>query len=120
LIIRVESAPETFRTVPFTELKGEKYEELNPSDLLTHPYIIGWADGNEGAEKLSEIAYRTPARKARLWTPDVSQMMKPVGRVAGLGGDDDGWLGIYGNGRGDERHSYTFGVLESISQSNHT
>lgn len=107
LIRRVESAPETYRTVPFSEITGW---ELSPSDLLTNPYVIEWADGKESTEKLKELADRAPARKAHLWVPNVSQMMRPEGRVADLGVYSGGGLDVGGDSSG-EGGGLAFGVL---------
>ncbi len=80
-----------------------------------HPYFVAWAGGEEGAEKLAELASKHPDKKAHIWVPDLSSLKTPEAGVAGLGSDgdlgDDG-LDVVSYDRGSDEYCCAFGVLK--------
>lgn len=95
--------------VPFEHLRQGP---VSWRDVGKHPYFVAWAGGEDGAEKLAELASKHPRQEAYVWVPDVSNLKEPTARVAGLGSDwDDVRLYVGSGGHGIEG-SFAFGVLK--------
>ena len=104
---------ESYAQVPFEHIR----EELVAwQDVAKHPYILAWAHGQEGAEKLAELASRHPRKEAYLWVPNVANFKQPEARVAALDDvRDGGRLGVNGSGDGDAG-GVAFGVRVAEAQ----
>ena len=100
---------ESYAQVPFEHLKGGS---IDWRKVAKHPYFVAWAGGEEGAEKLAELASKHPGQKAYIWVPDVSNLKEPIARIATL---DFNWVGpglcVFSNYHGNE-DSFAFGVLK--------
>jgi len=95
--------------VPFEHLKEGA---VNWRGIANHPYFIAWADGREGAEKLSELASKHPRQEAYSWIPNFEDLREPIARVAAL--DSNGFglrLGVVADDSGDNGGRCSFGVL---------
>ncbi len=95
--------------VPFEHLKESS---VDWSKVVKHPYFVAWANGEEGAEKLAELASKHPNKEAYIWTPDVSNLKEPIARVATLSYSGGGGLGVDTCYHGDGKDGYAFGVLK--------
>lgn len=77
--------------------------------VAKHPYFVAWAGGEEGAEKLAELASKS--KKAYIGVPNVSNLKEPIARVASLGFYLSGYVwGVDSGGCGDLESSSAFGV----------
>ena len=105
LIKKLESNDSSVRFVPF----GYKTGEMSSLELAKNPYVIALAGGEEGAEKLAEIADKHK-QKPRLFSYD--SVSEPLTRVSALG---SGWslgsrLYVNGDSRGYDGYGSAFGV----------
>ena len=83
--------------------------------VAKHLYFVAWAGGEEGAEKLGELASRHPRKEAYVWVPNVSQLKQPEARTAALGSGDG--LDVGAGDLGVLRYCYAFGVRSENSRS---
>ena len=104
LVRKLESSDPSVRFVPF----GFQTEEMTSLQLSTNPYVKALV-GDEGAEKLAEIADKH-RNKPYLWS--FRFVDKPLIRVSTLDSywDLGGWLDVVGNGRGGNMGGCSFGV----------
>src|SRR3989338_10437682 len=104
LVRKLEANDPSVRFVPF----GFKVEEMTPTHLAENKYVQALV-GEEGAEKLAEIADKH-RNKPKLWS--FESVDEPLTRVSALNSDWylDGRLYVDGYVRGDGRDGYSFGV----------
>ena len=100
---------ESHAQVPFEHLKEGSVDWRK---VVKHPYFVAWANGEEGAEKLAELASKHPNKKDYIWTPEVSTLKEPIARVATLSSSWGGGLGVDTCYRGDGKDGVAFGVLK--------
>lgn len=108
LVKRLELDDPSVRFVKF----GYEIGEMTPLKLGRNKYVIALA-GEEGAEKLAEVANKHKY-KPYLWS--FKSVDQPLTRVSTLDSDwglDDGRLGVDGNCFGDDRYGYAFGVQKT-------
>lgn len=95
-------------SVSFEHLKSGS---VSWEDIPSHPYFVKWA-GEEGAEKLSELASKHLRKDAYILVPEVSNLDEPLARVVSLGSFWGGVrLDVDSDGLGYGRLTYAFGVL---------
>jgi len=105
----LERLNESRAQVPFEHLK---HGPIGWRKVAKNPYFVAWAGGEEGAEKLAELASKHSNKEAYIWLPDISNLEKPIARVATLDSyihGDKLSVGSYDLGYG--RKSHAFGVL---------
>ncbi len=97
--------------VPFEHFKDGS---VDWNKVAKNPYFVAWAGGEEGAEKLAELASKHPDKEAYIWVPDVPNLKEPIARIATLVSDwDGGRLDVFSDDYvGDFEGSCAFGVLE--------
>lgn len=107
LVRKLESHDSSVRFVPF----GFKVEEMSSADLARNNYIIGLA-GQEGAEKLAEVAGKFK-QKPYLWS--FASVDNQIMRVSALNSfwNLDHWLNILGGSNGGDRVGCSFGVRKT-------
>jgi hypothetical protein len=100
---KLEAKDPSVRFVPF----GFDIESMSPMQLGKNPYVIALA-GEEGAEKLAEVADMFK-QKPYLWS--FESVDEPLTRVSALSSDWGFDRGLYvdGNNRGDDRGGHAFG-----------
>jgi hypothetical protein len=101
---KIEAKDPSVRFVPF----GFKTGEMTPMELGRNSFVIGLA-GEEGAEKLAEVA---DTYKRRPYLYSFESVDEPITRVSAL---IDDWgvdlgLGVDGDNGGDYRDGRAFGV----------
>ncbi len=82
-------------------------------EVAKNPYFVAWA-GEEGAEKIAELASKHSKREAYIWVPNVSELKEPTTKIASLVSDWEGdglLVGSYELGVDADAHA--FGVLDS-------
>tara|TARA_Y100000310_G_scaffold339280_1_gene431512 strand:- start:19860 stop:20570 length:711 start_codon:yes stop_codon:yes gene_type:complete len=110
LVEKLEAGDPSVRHVPF----GFQTGTMSTLELSRNAYIKALA-GEEGAEKLAEVAERHKG-KPYLWS--FESVSRPATRVSGL---NSGWdlgdhrLGVGGSDRGG-RDGYAFGVQEETGE----
>ena len=107
LVSKLEKEDPSVRFVPF----GYKTEGMSALELAKNPYIIALA-GEEGADKLAQVADKHKKR-SYLWR--FKSVGEPTTRVSRLGSDGgfDDRLFVSGNCLGDYRNCLAFGVHAS-------
>ena len=107
---KLKSNDSSVRFVPF----GFKIGEMTPIQLGKNSYVIALA-GEEGAQKLSEVADKFN-KKPFLYSFD--SVDKPITRVSALHSERDFDLGLLvdGNILGDDRYGCAFGVLDKTGE----
>lgn len=81
--------------------------------IATNPLIIALCDGEEGAEKLAEIASWHPGKKCHLFVPVITNFSSPQARMPLLYSYDKGTsLTVSLNGSGCSINSYSFGLIK--------
>jgi len=101
---------ESHAQIPFEHFKDGPVDWRK---VAKHPYFVAWAGGEEGAEKLAELASKHPNKEAYILVPSISNLREPIARVATLSSDWDGdRLGVIPNYHGDDENSSSFGVLK--------
>lgn len=105
----LERIEESYVQVPFGKLENGA---VNWRDVSKHPYFVAFGHGKEGAERISELASKHSRKEAYIWTPNISNLEKPIARVAtlysGWGGDG---LYVSSDGSGVNEANYSFGVF---------
>ena len=104
LVRKLEANDPSVRFVPF----GFKVGEMTPIQLAGNKYVQALV-GEEGAEKLAEIADKH-RNKPKLWS--FESVDEPLTRVSALYSywDLDDWFVVYGDVRGNYWYGYSFGV----------
>ena len=106
----LERIGESYANVPFEHLKEDS---VDWKEVGKHPYFVAWAGGEEGAEKLAELASKHPRQEAYIFVPNFSLLKEPIARVAGL---FSGWnldrLDGNSDDYGNNENSFAFGVLK--------
>jgi len=107
LIKKLEASDPNVRFVPF----GFETGEMTPRQLEKNKYVIGLA-GEEGAEKLAEVADRSK-RKPYLWS--FESVNEHLTRVSALDSDwgFDGRLNVNGGSHGYVSYGFAFGVQKT-------
>ena len=110
LVQKLEAHDPRVRFVPF----GFPIREMSALELARNPYIQGLV-GEEGAEKLAEIADK---HKYKPYLYSFASIDQPLTRVSALG--SDGLVGrrlnVVGDDHGDDRNGYVFGVLDKTGE----
>ena len=84
--------------------------------IAKNPLVIALSGGEEGAEKLAEIASWHPDKKGHIFVPDVSNFSSPQARIPLLYSYGNGRsLTVSLNGSGYSINSYTVGLDKSKS-----
>jgi hypothetical protein len=113
----------------YLETKQRLHEYCNKVDLddvetgsvpwnriAGNPLFIAAGGGEEGAEKLAELASRHSDKNGYIFVPKISHFTSPQARIILLysyGGGKS--LTITLNGSGSSRNSYSVGLLKAIS-----
>lgn len=74
-----------YAQVPF---KHAKSNVISWNKVAKYPYLVAWAGGQEGAEKLADLASKHPKKAVQLWVPDVSLLSEEnrlLATITGLG-----------------------------------
>ncbi len=80
--------------------------------IAKNPFFIAVSGGEEGAEKLAEIASKHTDKKGHIFVPDISYFTAPQARIALIYSYDKGKsLTVSLNGSGYSINSYTFGLI---------
>ena len=110
LVKKLEANDQKVRFVPF----GFKIGEMTPIQLGKNSYVIALA-GEEGAQKLSEVADKFN-KKPFLYSFD--SVDKPITRVSALDSCRYFDVGLFvdGNILGDDRYGCAFGVLDKTGE----
>ncbi len=81
--------------------------------IAKNPFFIAVCGGEEGAEKLAEIASKHTDKKGHIFVPDISYFTAPQARIALLYSYDKGRsLTVSLNGSGYSINSYAFGLIK--------
>lgn len=81
------------------------------NEMVKNPLFIAVAGGEEGAEKLSEIASKHPNKNGYIFLPKISNFTSPQARIPLLYSYDKGRsLTVSLNGSGYSTNSYTVGL----------
>jgi len=100
--------------VPFKYIKESS---INWRKVAKHPYFVAWGGGEEGAEKLAELASKHPSQEAYIWVPDALDLKESIARVARLYSSYEGhWLSVYSDTDGDYEDGHAFGVLKKVGE----
>ncbi len=101
---------ESHAQIPFEHFKDGP---VNWRKVAKHPYFVAWAGGEEGAEKLAELASKHPNKEAYILVPGISNLREPIARVAALNSYWNGYrLDIDSGGLGNVENGSAFGVLK--------
>ncbi|MCX6749611.1 MAG: hypothetical protein NTW17_02605 [Candidatus Pacearchaeota archaeon] len=93
--------------VDFEYLKGS----VNIGKLAKHPYFVAWAGGEEGAEKLAELASKFPRNQVYIGFLNLKDLKEPKATVASLCLNwGDGRLVVNSCGSGGNPDSVSFGI----------
>ncbi len=81
-------------------------------EIAKNPLFIAVGGGEEGAEKLAELASRHSEKKGHIFVPEISNFSSPQARIPLLYSYDKGRsLTVSLNGSGFSVNSYTLGLL---------
>ena len=82
--------------------------------IAKNPFFIAVSGGEEGAEKLAELASKHQTKNGHIFVPKISNFMSPQARIPLLYSYDTGRsLTVSLNGSGSTTNSYAFGLVKN-------
>ncbi len=95
-------------------LDGIETGTLPWNKIAKNPFFIAVSGGEEGAEKLAELASKHQTKNGHIFVPKISNFMSPQARIPLLYSYDRGRsLTVSLNGSGSTTNSYTFGLIKN-------
>ena len=81
-------------------------------DIRKHPYLLAWAGGEEGAEKLAEIVSRRSGQHATIWAPHFDELTVPTTKITAMYSGGGNGLHTYCTMGGDVELGFSFGIID--------
>ncbi len=98
--------------VPFESFGNSASTDVDWRKIRKHPYFLGWAGGEESAEKFAELVSRRQGQHATIIAPRLEDLKEPTAKITAMYAGGGNGLKTYCTLNGDIELAFSFGIID--------